>query len=562
MREPYQIVEIDQQYCAHRYAQSPCNASSGDPCFNTLKTCADQPSYRESVLTLRFTQAKDQVPNGVIPSLLTVSSTPTQINSGSSKNKKALGVRSSVTVTLQDHPHSDYFVDPYRTQRNYIASDRGTFWTKWLARNPYYRNTALRIIEGDLASEQSNTRTYIIDHIALDSRGKVTIKAKDILTLADDEKALAPAPSRGELRVAINTTVSTLRVTGAVAADYPNTGFVRIGSEIIRYSGVVAINASEIQLRNCQRQQRGSEISSHSAGDRVQRCLDYIDQPIDVVIDDLLVTYGKINRQFIPRNAWRVENQTWLSPFNVSALITEPTGVTRLLHEICEQTASYVWYDERQEQIRFKAVRPVTEQPARLNEHDHLMDGVKIKHEEKERYSQVWVFHGQRDPTKTLNDDANWLRLRIAADDDNPYNENQIKKVYSRWIQTEAQASAIANRLLSRYKRTPIYLDISLDAKDGQIWTGDICDITTSEIVDFTGAAKETRFQVLSAEEVEAGHKILYKLINFVYFGKFAYWMGRTAPSYGNATELQRQRGLFWAGENGKIGNDDGYSWQ
>ena len=200
MREPYQIVEIDQETCSLSHGIAPCTAT-GEPCYNTFATCQDTPNYTTSVLTLKFTHAKDRVENGVIPSILSVSTTPTQLNpGGASKDKRALGTRSTVTIQFQDHPYPDYFVDRYRTQRSYIATERGTFWSKWLARNPYYKNTPIRIIDGDYTSGTSNTRHYIIERIdGPDSTGKVTLMGKDILSIADDDKALAPPPSNGEL---------------------------------------------------------------------------------------------------------------------------------------------------------------------------------------------------------------------------------------------------------------------------------------------------------------------------------------------------------------------------
>ena len=191
-----------------------------------------------------------------------------------------------------------------------------------------------------------------------------------------------------------------------------------------------------------------------------------------------------------------------------------------------------------------------------------MADSVKISYKEDERFDQVWLFHGQRDPTKKLDDESNWSKVRIAVDGENPYNETQIKKIYARWVQTEAQAGSIANRLLSRYKRTPIYIELSLDSKDGAIWTGDVTDVSYDGLVDATGAPVSVRFQVLSAEEVEAGHKISYRAINSVYFGNFSYWMAANAPTYANATEAQKAEGCWWADDEGLINGEAGFQYQ
>jgi len=567
MREPYQIIEIDQKICSLVYGTAPCAAGltgTNDRCYNTVRTCQDRANFTDSILTLKFTHSKDEIQKGFIPSLLSVSTTPTQINAGGvSRDRKALGSRGSVSISLQDHPHSDYFVDPYKDQRNYIATDRGTFWAKWLARNPYYKNTVIRVIDGYLGEAPRSTKSYVIDNIAgPDSRGKVTIKAKDILSLADDKQAQAPAVSLGELIADINGSITTLRVTGADAAEYPAPGHVRLGKEIISFAAVSTISATEINLTGCVRAAKGTEARDSDLGNQVQLCLEYTNQEIAAVVYDLLVNYGNISPSFIDFSQWQSENDIWLNQFNVSTIISKPTGVTNLLYEICEQTLTYIWYDERNQNIQFRAVRPATETPFVLNEENHILaDSANLMRKENERFSQVWIFHQQRDPTEKLDKDTNWLRLRVAADGENPYEDAQIKKIYGRWIQSEAQARSLANRLLNRYKQTPIYMEISLDAKDGEIWTGDICDISHGDLVDFSGSPQETRFQVLSAEEVESGHKISYKLINFVYFGRFAFWMGASAADYDAATETEKVLGMYWAGADGLVNGDLGYEW-
>lgn len=564
MREPYQIIEIDQEICSLSHSVAPCTAT-GEPCYNTYATCQDIANYTTSALTLKFTHSKDNVPLGVIPSVLSVSTTPTTLNpGGASKNKRALGTRSTIQVVFQDHPYGDYFVDPYRDQRSYIASERGTFWTKWIARNPYYKGTPIRIIDGDLISGASNTRHYIIDNIdGPDSRGMVTLTGKDILSIADDDKALAPPPSNGELIADITTVDTTLRITGAAATEYPAPGYVRIGSNVIAYTGVSTIDANEINLTGCTQGQRGTEASDAEAGDRVQWCLEYDNQTVYETVYDLLTTYGNVNPSFITLADWQAENNTWLVPFNVSRLITESIGVTKLISEISESMLVNIWYDERQQKIRFKAVRPEVSASASLNEDKNIIaDSVNIKRAEDERFSQVWLFHGQRDPTKKDDDESNWYKLRIAVDGENPYNEDRIKKIYSPWVQTSAQAQSVANRLLSRYKNTPIYIEMMLDYKDGAIWTGDITDISSDGLVDATGAPVTARYQILSSEEVESGHKIAYKAINAVYFGTLAVWMASDAPSYDTATDDEKKLGCFWADASGLINGQPGYEWQ
>jgi len=175
-RQSVTIVEIDQDFCSRVYGVAPCTAAVGTTgftkCFNTLATCQDTANFDKSSLTLRFCTPSPDFPapgEFIIPSLVGITSNPTEITiGGSDKDSTPLGRRASVTITLRDHPYNDKLVDPYRSDRDYNPLDRGTFWNKWISRNPYHQNRPLRIREGYIgqAIEDMRTRNYIIEKVA------------------------------------------------------------------------------------------------------------------------------------------------------------------------------------------------------------------------------------------------------------------------------------------------------------------------------------------------------------------------------------------------------------
>jgi len=146
------LVEIDQPFCTRTYGSAPCTASVGvtgtAKCFNTFSTCQDTANYDEGTLTLRFGREQDNLTayDPVIPSLRSASVTPLVINlAGMNRSVSPFGSRESASLTFADHPYSDYLVDKYRTERpagtagtTYTPEDQGTFWGKWLKRNPYH----------------------------------------------------------------------------------------------------------------------------------------------------------------------------------------------------------------------------------------------------------------------------------------------------------------------------------------------------------------------------------------------------------------------------------------
>ena len=582
-REPLQIIEIEQPLCSLEYGVFPCTAAIGVTgsikCFNTSKTCQDVPNYDPQPLLLRFCKPQAAQPAGIfcVPSLQSVSTSPTQINVvGGSQSKGPLGIRAELSVTFKDHPYSDHLVDKYRLERDYIATERGSYWSKWLARNPYYTGYIIRVYDGYVGQPlaEMGKRTYLIDTFSgPDSNQNVTIKAKDVLKLADNDKAQAPIASTGELIVDYSDAVSMdpIRITGGIASEYPAPGKVRINKELFSYTGVSTISDTEMRLTGITRSINGTDPKSQDAGDRVQLCLEYVNIRPDDLTNDLLTTYGNVPASFIPLAEWSAEASIWLEQFRLSALITEPTGVTDLLGEITEQALFYIWWDERDEQIKLRALRPAAGDFVKpIDNFKNILAGTfELKAKPKERISQVWVFFGQRNPVEKLNVEQNYRRIRVRidgdAESDLQYGERRIKKIYSRWIQKDAIAIQTTVRLLSRFRDTPEYIAFSLDAKDRAMWTGDLADVTVDSIVDATGGPRVLRWQVISAEETVSGEVTEYQLQRFEFGAqdRAGFWMAADAPTYAAASDAERLTGFFWGDALGLMPNgDDGYSWQ
>ena len=73
-----------------------------------------------------------------------------------------LGKSSSASITMTDAPYSDNLTDPYVSERTYNPLERGTFWGKFLAQNPYYSGDEYRIYTGEAGQ---NISTWITSGI-------------------------------------------------------------------------------------------------------------------------------------------------------------------------------------------------------------------------------------------------------------------------------------------------------------------------------------------------------------------------------------------------------------
>ena len=554
-RSPVVLVEIDQPICVNRFGVVPCTAalSSAVPnkCFNTRKTCKDTANYDAAVIpnTIRFCKNQEEVPRewNAIPCLISSTTNPTKLNpGGASRNSSPLGARATCTIKMRDFPSSDFKVDPYYDERRsgaaqfsgvgYDPMDQGTFWTKWLRRNPYYVNWPIRIREGYVGQDPSEmmTRNYIIEDISgPDSSGNVSIKAQDIFALADDDKAQCPVQSQGVLNMAMSAGATAIPIKGYVSGEYPTSGTVRIDDEIITYNG-----SSEalgvLTLTIVARGTDGTAAEAHDEDSRVQLCYrvaDADDVYVWEVLQELLEDYAGVPTEYIPFADWQAQGLAWLPTMTVTTLITEPTGVKSLIEELSEQCLFDLWWDERAQELKFRPVHAPSDDPVEFNDRQHIIEKSWSQSSDmKTRITQVWIFYNPRNRILGVEESDNYQEVRIRIDPSlestDLYGEARVKTIYSRWIENANQAIQLSARYLSRFQDGAKYLKIRCDAKDRDTWTGDVIAVTLHSMVDEVGNPEKRSFQVISAEEVSPGETVEYNCINYYFIAaRYFYWM-------------------------------------
>jgi hypothetical protein len=355
-----------------------------------------------------------------------------------------------------------------------------------------------------------------------------------------------------------DSTITQIRLElGAGSADDFTVDWVIVGSE------------AELQFTGVTRGTDGSVAQEHDQDDSVQLCLRYTNEAGYLVALDLIERYTSGVFDVVDLTEWNAEGAFWLPSFVVTGLITEPTGINTLLSELAEQCQFFIWWDERLQKVRIRANRPPTETPVQINERENILQGSQVVNvRPKERVSQVWVYYGLRNPAGDINRPNNYSRVRInrsnTAESDLEYGETKIRRIFSRWIVSDAVAQNLAVRYLNRYLRNPRYLTVLLDAKDRTIWTADIVDATSRLITDDTGQDDTRRYIVIEAEEVQPGETVKYTMQNAdVLEGRFGFWTASDAPDYETATEGQRLTMGFWADNAGLMPDgSEGYQWQ
>lgn len=548
-RSPVQVVELVQPLCANTYGVSPCTASgpAATKCFNTRATCQDFNNFALKTGGLPLYFAKGHVAERgisdapyIIPSLISVNTTPTRINlSAANSDATGLGNRAIINVRFQDHPHTDRVVDPYLSGRTYDPMQQGSFWSKWMKRNKYRYNMLIRVYEGyeGQALSAMKVRSYILTGASgPDEGGQVTLQGKDILSKIEERKAQAPVVSPGQLGADITDTATAFEVVGATTSDYGSSGTIRIGDELMTYSGT-ATSTNGVDFTISARGTDGTTADSHSKDDSVQDCVRYTSQNVDAIVQDLLTTYGGVDSGYIDTTSFTNERANYLSAYILSTVISDPVSVTKLVSELQEQCGFYIWWDERLAKIKFKAVRGINDTPDTLYDSSNFIaNSFAVEDLPQSRISQVWFYYDLRTPVSPLDEGVNFRQVQIQADlaseTEEQFGEKSIRKIYSRWIDASGQALSTASKIIVRYRDVPRQAKFRMDAKDRGYWVGDQVQISHYLDVDQYGDRNISIWTIISAEEVVPGEVVEYLAQDTTLYGTIAVIQAAGAADY------------------------------
>ena len=139
-RLDYLKIKLD--YCGNTFGISPCTAT-GTKCYNTFFTCSDQSNFTKT--TKNYTYINSDITTSIASSYFPARPLLKSINDLPTEIKETDTVTKRLKVTLADEPDDDYGIDPYPSTR---STKQGTYWKKWLARNPNYKGRIVELYEG------------------------------------------------------------------------------------------------------------------------------------------------------------------------------------------------------------------------------------------------------------------------------------------------------------------------------------------------------------------------------------------------------------------------------
>lgn len=503
-RHALAYVEIDIPICENVYGESPCTASipttGSAKCFNCLSTCQDVENYAETEVTLRFAVPTDYLPESIdaIPIITGINFSPAIISLG-----EDLGQRASLTVNFSDIRWSDTGpgFDPYVAERDWDPYTRGTFWGRFRSRQPYLRGRNLRVIRGLVgqALAEMETRHYIIESFnGPTTDGSYSIIAKDVLKLADGDRAQCPMPSNGFIAADIASGAGslTLSPTGIGDDEYDASGYLALGGK-----EVVSFTRSGDTVTLTGRGQLGTTAQAHKAQDRVQTVIREVAVGPADLIYKYLVDFAGVPADYIDLPAWQAE----ASAFNArlyTTTLAEPVAVKTLVSELIEIAGLAVWWDDLAQKIRLQVLRQISTDAERFVEERLLNEAIAIEEQPERRISQVWTYYGKINPLEGQEDPENYRSTAVTVDLDSEaqYGSPAIRKIFSRWIPEGGRTTAtrINDILIGRFRNPPRRFSFSTFRYGSESPTlGEGCVINAWPLQDATGAREDVPMQIV-----------------------------------------------------------------
>lgn len=516
------VIEADVDRCGLTYGVAPCmattegeDATGTRKCFNTRKTCQDRANFLLETETLRYAKPTAYLPREfeALPNIEAISYDPGTISLGEN-----LGERASLSVTFKDHPHSDTAgLDPYLADRDYDPYRQGSYWPKFRARQPFLQGRPLRWLDGRLGQSlaEMDQRHFVMEKFTLGSDGRYTLTAKDVLKLADDDRAQCPALSTGRLSGSLTTSTTSISLTpsGIGNTEYPASGWVNIGGKEI---AAFTRTADALTLT---RAQLGTVAVAHDAQDRVQLVYRQVSADPADILYDWFVNYAGVPAEYIDLPAWQAETAAHYRQ-RLTGTVAEPTGINTLASEVIEQAALAVWWEPLTQQIRLQVLKAITTDAERYTPANTVEGSFAVKEQPEKRLSQVWVFYGQINPLEDQDKEKNYRgsQLVVATDEEVDYGVAKIKKIFSRWMASGASAAALrlGNILLSQYKDPPRRFTLKLAKHAKETPTlGEGVRLQAQVLQDDTGAAADVPAQIVRLGLDEGRYTVELEEANF-----------------------------------------------
>jgi len=371
-----------------------------------------------------------------------------------------------------------------------------------------------------------------------------------------------PVPSTGKLSVALSLSDLQVTLSSGDGSGYSSSGYIRIGDQIIRYTGKAGDVLSWPD--GTYWGQFNTTAATASVGDVVQECLVYSNQSFTDVVHDLLNRSGIADGN-IDLTGIAAEDTQWLgADWRITTCLHEPTSASTYLQELAQQTGGVFWWDPVAAKVKYKFIGP--QSPAALTSatltetSDIVLGSVDVQPLDDQRMTRAFVGYNLTNATANVGEAKNYRAGRgyvdAGAESANEYGDVRSDVMYSRWLTTASDRaiSAFVKRRVGQYRDVPRAITVKVDAKDADIEVGDLYDVTTSRIVDSTGATRTVRCLVVKRKDNGRGLDLTLRTTNFSRrYGFIAPNGTSNYPNNGGYACACLNTGLFSDGSSGYL---------
>jgi hypothetical protein len=425
---------------------------------------------------------------------------------------------------------------------------KASFFKYLKARWPTYFGAKCRVRHGHVVSGvfiEKSARTYGLSEMkGPDRNGNISIEAKDVLRFIEDRNALAPKISSGRLSFDLNavSTTCVLMPEGIGDLEYPTSGHVAIGNEVIRFTRV----ADTLTLT---RAQHKTSAATHSQDDTVQLCLVIDKERPDTTLNMLITDYTDLNASWAPlATKWEPEISRWMPEVRLERVIAKPTAVSKLIQQLAIIGVS-IYVNPTDEEIELKTIRPP------FGDVVHPLTDASILEIEQEdrddaRVTAVHIHSNLLDPTKSTTDAENYGIHFLATDQESAddYGFQSVREVFCPWLGVNSfdTVRVVAFRLVRAFRRAPVRFKVRISAEEFDLNLTDIVDITTEILPNGMGDVTPLRTQVSQVYEEIAGHEVEALIDAFRFDGRYGQIMpDETTSTYDTATDEEREGGAY-----------------
>ena len=531
------VCDLVLGHCGEVYGTAPCTAEVGvtgdDRCWNTRGTCQDVVNFDSTASgattkTYRLALATGPKLPGVQAwyVLDRVTEAPARLD-----DKRGLGGISDVSIQASGFKDNDAAQDPYLSQRS--ETFEASFFTRLIQRNPHYRGDSVVLREGTLEADGSadvdswDTRTYVLDGFKEAADGKVKITAKDGTTAL--LTTVMPAPVNVELAASMTDVQTTATVkTGQGDTLGTPTYWIRVEDEIMKVTA-----RTDDGLTTVVRGQAGTTAVAHDADEKVIKCRVWEAESLDTVWADMLTDSGLAAGQVDTTGA-ATEVAFVAGDLSFTAYLSDELKAAEWMRSLMRSGNAFTWWGPSVGKAKLKTVRPRAfgETATTITEDTHIdQSSVGVELLESKAYTRGTIYLAVKDWSQSLEEADNYARRAVYIDavEEAAYGAIREKRPTFAPFAPASQFGEMTSRIfreIDRFVRPARRVVMDLALRDASsLALGDDVDLTTSKMVDDTGAAvmKECRVTKIAYPR-DGGIRYGYEMETTQAEGKWGQW--------------------------------------